>query len=171
MRISLGQFVSSLLCFTGLILAAPILNAQQKASAPAQQQVATVVNSSTSKVTSSVPVFTAYRGITIGMTNKEVRSKLEGLKKGDRQDFLVSSEGESAQIYYDESGLVTAVSVDYFGDNGNAPSPEAVLGGAIEAKADGSMYQLKRYPEAGYWVSYNRTAGDKPIVTVTIQKI
>ena len=36
---------------------------------------------------------------------------------------------------------------------------------------DGSMCQLNRYPEAGYWVSYNRIAGDKPIVTITVQKM
>jgi hypothetical protein len=46
-----------------------------------------------------------------------------------------------------------------------------VLGVALDAKADGSMYQLNRYPDAGYWVSYNRTAGAKPIVTITIQKM
>jgi hypothetical protein len=46
-----------------------------------------------------------------------------------------------------------------------------VLGVELQAKPDGSMYELKRYPDAGYWVSYNRTAGDKPIVTITMQKI
>jgi hypothetical protein len=66
---------------------------------------------------------------------------------------------------------VTAISIDYFGGESNAPTPETVLGTAIHAKADGSMYELKRYPGAGYWVSYNRTAGDKPIVTVTMQKM
>ena len=172
MRNSLGRFASLLLCFTGLILTAPVIHAQQKPDAPAQQQVATMMSSSANKTAiSNVPVFSDYRGITIGMTSQDVRSKLDGLKKGERQDFLKSSDGESAQIYYDESGKVTAVSVDYFGDNSNPPSPDAVLGVAIEAKADGSMYQLKRYPEAGYWVSYNRTAGEKPIVTVTMQKI
>lgn len=75
------------------------------------------------------------------------------------------------RIYYDEKGKVIAISIDYFGDNSNAPTPEAVLGTALQAKADGSMYQLNRYPEAGYWVSYNRTAGDKPIVTITMQKM
>jgi hypothetical protein len=46
-----------------------------------------------------------------------------------------------------------------------------VLGTELQAKPDGSMYQLNRYPEAGYWVSYNRTAGDKPIITITMQKM
>jgi hypothetical protein len=64
-----------------------------------------------------------------------------------------------------------AVSVDYFGGNSNAPLPTSVLGEDLQAKPDGSMYQLKRYPDAGYWVSYNRTAGDNPVVTITMQKI
>ena len=111
-----------------------------------------------------------YRGVKISMTAEEVRAKLERLKKDDRQDFLVFSQHESAQIYYDDQGKVTALSIDYFGDS-NAPTPDAVLGVALQSKPDGSMYQLKRYPQAGYWVSYNRTAGDKPIVTITMQKM
>jgi hypothetical protein len=121
--------------------------------------------------TANVPVFTDYRGVRIGMAAEEVRAKLDQLKKGEGQDFLVFSEQESAQIYYDDKGQVTAISIDYFGDNSKAPAPETVVGVTLQAKADGSMYQLKRYPEAGYWVSYNRTAGDKPIVTITMQKM
>ena len=120
--------------------------------------------------TSNTPVFTDYRGVKIGMSADEVRGKLEREKKGDKQDFLVFSEREHAQIYYDDKGKVTAISIDYF-DASNAPAPDAVLGAGIQAKADGSMYQLNRYPEAGYWVSYNRTAGDKPVITITVQKI
>jgi hypothetical protein len=97
---------------------------------------------------------------------------LDRLKDGGpTQDFFIVSENELAQIHYDEDQKVMAVSIDYFGDNDNAPSPRAILGEDLEAKPDGSMYQLNRYPEAGYWVSYNRTAGDKPIVTITMQKI
>ena len=66
---------------------------------------------------------------------------------------------------------MSAISIDYFAGDTSAPSPEAVLGVDIQAKADGSMYQLNRYSQAGYWVSYNRTAGDKPIVTITMQKM
>ena len=137
----------------------------------AQEQVATVVNSSGSKAAANVPVYSDYRGVSIGMTADEVRSKLNGIKKGNGQDFLALSEYESAQIYYDVKKNVTAISIDYIGDISKAPTPETVLGMALEAKADGSMHKLNRYPEAGYWVSYNRTAGDKPIVTITIQKM
>ncbi len=135
-------------------------------SVGAQGQSATVGNAAQP----NKPLFTDYRGVKIGMSADEVRGKLDQIKKGESQDFLVLSDQESAQIYYDSQGKVTAISIDYF-NNGKAPSPDAVLGVSIQAKADGSMYQLNRYPEAGYWVSYNRTAGDKPIVTITMQKM
>ena len=175
MGINVRSFIRStllLLLAIVFILPASIARGQTIASASAQEEVATAMNPSASNAaTTNVPVFKDYRGVTIGMTAEEVRAKLDGLKKGDRQDFLVFSERESAQIYYDDAGKVTAISIDYFGENSNPPAPEVVLGTALQAKADGSMYQLNRYPEAGYWVSYNRTAGDKPIVTITMQKM
>jgi uncharacterized OB-fold protein len=172
MRINSKNLFQTLLSAVGLILTVSIINAQQTSNTPAQQEVATVVNSSENKpATSNLPVFADYRGVKIGMTADEVRTKLDRIKKGEGQDFIVFSERESAQIYYDADGKVTAISVDYFGDTSAAPTPDAVLGAALQAKADGSMYQLKRYPEAGYWVSYNRTAGDKPIITITMQKM
>ena len=155
-----------------LILSTSVATGQTSSNAGAQEEVATARNpSARNAATANVPVFTDYRGVTMGMTAEEVRAKLDGLKKGDRHDFLVFSERETAQIYYDDAGKVKAISIDYFGDNSNAPSPGAVLGVGLQAKPDGSMYQLNRYPEAGYWVSYNRTAGDKPIVTITMQKM
>ena len=155
-----------------LILTISIANGQTVSSPSEQEEVATAIDKSASTAaTPNVPIFADYRGVTIGMTAEDVRTKLDQLKKGDRQDYLVLSERESAQIYYDDAGKVTAISIDYFGNDSNAPSPDAVLGVALEAKADGSMYQLNRYPDAGYWVSYNRTAGDKPIVTITMQKM
>jgi FlaG/FlaF family flagellin (archaellin) len=164
---------SSLVLIPAIILTftVSITKAQTKSSPSAQDEVATVSQPSASNAAASnVPVFTDYRGVRIGMPADEVRAKVDRLKKGEGQDFLVFSERESAQFYYDKSGKVTAISIDYF-DSSSAPSPEAVLGVELQAKADGSMYQLNRYPEAGYWVSYNRTAGDKPIVTITMQKM
>ena len=120
--------------------------------------------------TTNAPAFTDYRGITIGMTDDEVRNKLEDVKKSDGLDSVSFSDKESAQIYYDKDGKVTAISVDYFNPT-NAPAPEKILGEGLQAKDDGSMYQLKRYPDKGYWVSYNRTAGEKPIITITMQKM
>ena len=121
----------------------------------------------------TAPVYKDFMGVTLGMNADEVRERLGHLKdKGERQDFFVFSESQSAQIVYDDHGKVTVISVDYVTkDDGPLPSPESVLGEAVPAKPDGSVYQLKRYPAAGYWVAYSRTAGDKPIVTVTMQKL
>ena len=147
-----------------LVLSAVIANGQTEVAnvrSPAPKNAATT----------NVPVYRDYRGVTIGMSADEVRAKLNRIKKGEHQDLLTFSEHESAQIYYDDKGKVTAISIDYFGDASTAPTPDEVLGATLTAKDDGSMYQLNRYPEAGYWVSYNRTAGDKPIITITMQKM
>ncbi|MDT5062155.1 MAG: hypothetical protein QOH63_2614 [Acidobacteriota bacterium] len=116
------------------------------------------------------PIYVGYKGVSIGMDAVEARKKLGDPKdKSDAQDFYIFSDKETAQVFYDK-GKVMAVSVNYLGDK-NAPLPKVVLGLDIEAKADGGMYKLVRYPEAGYWVSYNRTGGDDPLVTVTMQRI
>lgn len=118
------------------------------------------------------PLYVEYKGIRIGMEAGEVRKKLgDPTDKGDVQDFFVFSEKESAQVYYDKVHKVMAVSVNYVGDDSGAPLPKIVLGTDIEAKADGAMYKMVRYPGAGYWVAYSRTGGDDPLVTVTMQKI
>lgn len=118
------------------------------------------------------PVYKDFMGVTLGMEADEVRAKLGHLKnKGERQDFFVFSESQSAQILYDGQGKVTVISVDYVNKDDGTPSPESVLGEPVQAKPDGSIYKMRRYPAAGYWVAYSRTAGDNPIVTVTMQKI
>lgn len=119
------------------------------------------------------PVFTDYKGIKIGLPASDVRTNLEKYlkSKGDLQDVLVVSDNESAQVFYDEKGKVRAVSIDYLTKNGNAPTPAQVLGKEIQPRADGSVYALERYPELGYWISYNRTSGENPLVTITMQSI
>ena len=120
----------------------------------------------------SAPAFTEYRGARIGMTATEIREKLGKPKSKDKsQDLYVFGENESAQIFYDDQGKVYAISIDYTGKNNDAPVPKEVLGEDITAKADGSMYRMKQYQDAGYWLSYNRTSGDEPQVTITMQKI
>jgi hypothetical protein len=118
------------------------------------------------------PVFKEYRGVQIGMTTEDARKKLGNPKdKGDEQDFYVFSERETAQIVYDKTHKVTILSVDFSAGAPDVPTPKSVIGADIEPKADGSMYKMIRYAKAGYWVSYNRTAGDSPMVSITIQKI
>ena len=106
------------------------------------------------------------------MTATKVRQKLGKLKIEDKsQDLFVLGENESAQIFYDEHEKVYAISIDFTGRNHDALTPKDVLGEDITARADGSMYRMKHYSDAGYWVSYNRTNVDPPQVTITMQKI
>lgn len=118
------------------------------------------------------PVYRDYKGIHIGMKNDDVRDKLSKLKdKGETQDFFVISDKEMAQVFYDGDGTVRAISVTYTGKLENAPTPMSVFGEDLAAKEDGSIFKMTQYPDAGYWISYNRTGGDNAIVTVTMQKM
>jgi hypothetical protein len=117
------------------------------------------------------PLYTEYRGVRVGMKAQDVRTKLgEPLQKADDMDFYVFSDGkEMAQIAYDASQTVKAVSVDYLGGVG-APDYKLVVGPNVDLQPDGGIYKLVRYDNLGVWVYYNRTGGAAPIVTITIQK-
>ena len=159
--------------FLALVFAANASAIQAQAQTENQVAKATA-NTATSTTDGEVaPVFSAYRDVKIGVPASKVRDTLERYvkAKGDKQDFLVLSENETAQIFYDSTGKVTAISIDYTSNNGKAPTPMDVLGTDIQPKPDGSMYALKRYPAAGYWVSYNRTSGESPTVTITMQAL
>ena len=119
------------------------------------------------------PIFQEYRGVQIGWLADDVRKKLGNpADKGDEQDFFVFGEKETAQILYDKAThKVTAISVDFMSGASDVITPQQVFGADFETKPDGSKHKLVRYPKAGYWVSYSRTAGDTPIVTITIQKM
>ena len=119
------------------------------------------------------PVFSDFKGVRIGMPTDEARKKLGTPKdKSDDQDFYMFGDNEAVQVYYDKSTkTVTAISIDYMTGANSIPAAREIIGSDIESKADGSGYKMVRYPKAGYWVSYSRTAGKDPTITVTIQKI
>lgn len=117
------------------------------------------------------PLYTNYKGISLGMTAQEVRSTLGApAMKGDDQDYFTFSDHETAQIGYDTAHKVTTISVDYAGGVG-APDPKAVVGAELETQPNGTLYRVARYESLGFWVSYSRTTGEVLIVTITIQKI
>ena len=119
-----------------------------------------------------MPVLTNYKEIKIGMAADEVKERLGKAKVEDKDGFYYEiSDDESAQILLDADKKVRFISVMYSGEN--SPKFEDVFGKetAVETQPDGRIYKLIRYPEAGYWVAYSRTAGDKPTVTVTMQKL
>lgn len=116
------------------------------------------------------PLYREYRGVALGMSAADVRAKLGSPEeKSDEMDFFIFSNTERARVYY-KDGKASAVIATYIGKDATAPAPAAVLGEEIEAKPDGSMYKMTPYPQAGYWVAYSRTAGDAPLVMITMQK-
>ena len=118
------------------------------------------------------PAFSDFKGVRIGTSTEESRKKLGNPRdKGDDQDFYVFNDTQAVQIFYDKTAKVSAISIDYMTGASGIPSPKEVLGTEADKKPDGSVYKLVRYPKAGYWVSYSRTAGDTPTTTVTMQKI
>jgi len=121
--------------------------------------------------TKDEPPFSAYKGVRIGMTAEEARKLLGNpTDKDDKQEVFAISDDESCQVYYDAAKKVSAVSITYF-SNKAVPAPKTVLGEEPEAKQDGSVHKLIRYPKAGFWVSYTRTSGDSPMTIIAMQKI
>ena len=118
------------------------------------------------------PVYREYKGVRLGMTAAEVRQRLGSPEESsEREDFFIFSDHERARVLYGSDGKVMTIVATYIGARSNAPAPRAILGAEIEANQDGSMYRMERYPAAGYWVSYSRTAGDAPLVIVTMQRM
>lgn len=120
--------------------------------------------------TAQKPVYSGYRGVMIGTAMADARTKLGTAKdKSDTEDYYVYGENESAQVLYGSDKTVRVMSINYIGKN--APTPMDVLGAAIEAKPDGSMNKIVRYPKSGFWISYLKTGGDDPMVVITVQKM
>ena len=120
-----------------------------------------------------MPVLQNYKDIKIGATADDVRDNLGKAKIDDKDGFFYDLDDELVQIRLDADKKVRLVSITYLDENKNTPKFADVFGAEIPLaeKPDGSIYNLVRYPEAGYWEAYSRTAGEKPSVTVTMQKL
>lgn len=157
------------LLFVIFVWLVPVAPAQEQSPTPTPTPAASPTPATPQQA--AEPLYTDYRGVSVGMSVAEAREKLGAPKsKGKQQDFFVFSQTESAQVVYLD-GKVRTVSVDYVGADSGAPTPMEVLGVEITPKKNGTIYKLVRYPDAGYWVAYSRTAGKKPIVSVTMRKI
>lgn len=122
----------------------------------------------------NLPLWQSYKGVSIGTTADEVRTKLGTPKSEDADGFFyVFSETENAQILFDNEKKVRTVSVVFDALNPTSPTFADVFGKTAQAqpKPDGSIFKMMRYEDAGYWVSYNRMAGEKAMVIVMIQKL
>lgn len=156
--------------FVGLITLVVIVVALLLLGATVAAAQGRVANKAAHVAAPQKPLYSEYRGVSIGMTTAEVRTKLGAPQQpGDDMDFYVFSDKEAAQIVYDTSHIVKTVSVDYIGGVG-APDYKAVVGPDVEVAANGSLYKQMHYDSFGIWVFYNRGTGDAATVTITIQK-
>jgi hypothetical protein len=161
MHVAIRRLISGRMRLTSVLLAALILTATASINSSGQRQR-----------TAEEPIFTEFKGVRIGTSADEARKKLGSPRdKGDDQDFYVFNDTQAVQVYYDKAKTVSAISIDFMSGATEVPAPKDVIGGEPDTKADGSAYKMVRYPKLGYWVSYSRTAGASPTITVTIQKI
>jgi hypothetical protein len=106
------------------------------------------------------------------MLADEVRKKLGNPSdKTEEQDLFVLNDHETAQVVYDKTHKAVTISFDFTATARDVPTPKVVFGTDIEPKPDGSMYKMVRYPKVGYWLSYNKTAGNSPLISITFQKL
>ena len=116
--------------------------------------------------------FKGYKGVQIGMPVVDARAKLGKAKDtSDVEDYFVFTDAESAQVLYDTDKTVKVISVNYVGSAAGAPTPKDIFGEDAEVKPDGSIYKMVKYPKAGYWICYNKTGGNDPLVMITVQKM
>jgi hypothetical protein len=164
MRNDKGNFLVVLIMFVMSTLVVLVwgANAQAQKSRAAVNPAPAVIQQ---------PLYTEYKGVRLGMTAEEVRTKLGNPAFMDKElGYFVLSETETVQIGYDAAGKVKIISVDYLNGTG-APAPRAVVGAELETRENGSLYKVVYYENQGFWVSYSRTAGPVIIVTITIQKM
>jgi len=115
------------------------------------------------------PIYREYRGVRLNMTMDEARNKLgKAAFPGDELDYFIFSESETAQIAYNAEHRVKTISVD-FKEGIGAPEYLTVVGAGLLQRPDGSLYKMIEYNAEGFWVSYNKSAGAAPIVTITLQ--
>jgi hypothetical protein len=144
-----------------------IASAQTNGQTPRKQ----IAGAFSEPATPQQPLYKDYKGVRIGMTAAEVRTKLgQAGMRVDDQEFYVFNDRETAQFAYDTANRVIGISVNYLGGIG-APDYRSVVGPDINVKPDGSMYKMVRYEQLGFWVSFSRTANNSVVmVTITIQK-
>src|SRR5205085_5341307 len=85
------------------------------------------------------PLFVDFRGVHLGMAADEARKKLGNPRdKADDVDLYVFNDNEAVQIYYDKAKMVSAISIDFMSGASDVPTPKDIIGGAAEARSDGS---------------------------------
>lgn len=178
MRISIFAFTSKNPLSVGLFILGFLVFGSLSVSAQTGQPDNTSVSTNAQPATKTAvasPAIADLRGVTIGMTDEQVREKLGRPQAGDASGLYYSfSNGESLQLALDGDKKVRMVAAIYSGKDAKAPDVDDIFGSDITAQpsTDGKIYKMVRYPSAGYWVSYSRLNLDAgPMTTVTIQKM
>ena len=120
----------------------------------------------------SVPAMAEFRKAGIGTTADDLKKAWGRPELEDKTGFIFQfNDKEMAQVAIDAGGKVDTIAVT-FQDGAGAPKAEDVFGPGekIERKADGGVFHMVRYPEAGYWVSYF-SQGEGKTVIITYKKI
>jgi hypothetical protein len=124
-------------------------------------------------IKTAVPFIKGYNQIAIGEAADQVEDTLGNPKFRDADGYLYDlSDSETLQIRFSDGDLVTTIAA-IFTDASKAPTFAEVFGSETVPipRADGTIYMMVRYPDAGFWVSYFRGGGDKATVALTIQKL
>jgi len=146
------------MALAGVLMVAPAIATRHAA---AQQQLS-----------DDMPIFKEYRGVQLGMPADEARKKLGNpTNKADDQEFFIFNDKETVQLIYDKDHKVVTISADFQTGAKDIPTPKIMFGADIAPKTDGSQYRMVRYPKAGCWVSYSKTAGDTPLTSIVLNKI
>lgn len=163
-RIGVSEIIFYLLGMILLLLLAAVVSKGQTQTQATRSVGAQVQNQQ--------QAYREYRGVRLGMTAVEVRAKLgEPALKSDEQDFYVLSPNETAQIAYNAATKVSTISTDYTSGVG-APDYKTVVGeGLLQQRPDGSLFRMVFYESNGFWVSYNKSNSNVPVVTITIGTI
>lgn len=164
-----GKLIVAAGLMIGLLTVAATCQTEPVASNSAQR----LSSEETTKASTRSPM-TQIRGVALGMEGSEVKDILGKPKVDDPDGFYyVFSDAESLQIRLDADRKVSTASMTYTGSGAKAPDVKDVFGASkVTPGADGRIYELVRYPDAGYWISYSRILLDKgPVTTVTIQKM
>jgi hypothetical protein len=168
---TLANLIPQLFLVTVIAFTAPALFAQSDNSGEA----AVSAPDNKAKPLDFAPVLSDLRGVSIGMTADQVKEKLGKADSSDASGMYYTFEnGESMQLALDGKETVTTIAEIYSGKDSKAPELKEVFGpdSSAQPAADGKVYKMIRYPNAGFWITYSRLNLDAgPLTTITIKKM
>ena len=167
-HINIRSFIA---IFAAMLLFSLAISAQ---TTPPPTDVAAVNPKPTASVNKAVvPAFKDFRGAKIGMNADDLKQAWGKPETEDMQGFLYRlSDDATVQVSVDADKKVSAIAATFIGGR-SAPALTDVFGpdAVVKPKDDKLTYHMVRYPDAGYWVSYYRGAGDDAVVTLMMQKL